>query len=152
MNNIQLRNKIKFLKSIERQKKARTMTKAKLCCGYIYKLVEISSGLVYYGSTRNLENREEGHMSPWNACMSRFFGDFNLYILEYYNNIKTDELLYRELWYITTYKNINCRKPIRIIKYMTPEKLRCYEWNLKNRKEKEKTLQNINYHLRCIKL
>ena len=86
--------------------------------GHIYVIWDIKDhNLVYYGSTKNLEDRIKEHKKMRrNACTSKKIierGNYEYAILESHENIDEYDLVERERWYILNKVCVNKKVPHR---------------------------------------
>jgi hypothetical protein len=85
--------------------------------GHIYMIWDIDDqNLTYYGSTNDFNNRMRQHKDTSNACKSKQIidrGNYEVAILETYENIDEYDLHERERWYILNKPCINKQIPHR---------------------------------------
>jgi hypothetical protein len=84
----------------------------------IYKLVNDTLGLTYYGCTINtLRQRLNGHKNKGNKCSSKILfegeGQVKIYLVEEYPTDNRDLLKMRERWYIENNECVNIGTPGR---------------------------------------
>jgi predicted GIY-YIG superfamily endonuclease len=105
--------------------------------GHIYAIWDCEDhNLIYYGSTKNLEDRIKEHKKRRNACTSKKIierGNYEYTILESHENIDEYDLVERERWYIENKVCVNKCIPHRTIA----------EYRQDNKQEKAK--QNKEY-------
>ena len=85
--------------------------------GHIYAIWDCEDhNLIYYGSTKNLEDRIKEHKKRRNACTSKKIierGNYEYTILESHENIDEYDLVERERWYIENKVCVNKHIPHR---------------------------------------
>ena len=93
--------------------------------GHIYVIWDIEDhNLTYYGSTCNLNRRIYQHKNKTNICTSRQIierGNYEVAILETYENIDKYDLVERERWYIENKPCVNKVVPNRTMKEYSAE-------------------------------
>tara|TARA_R110002153_G_scaffold89045_1_gene218316 strand:- start:131 stop:706 length:576 start_codon:yes stop_codon:yes gene_type:complete len=104
--------------------------------GHIYVIWDIENhNLTYYGSTCNLNSRMKQHKNKTTTCSSSQIierGNYEVAILETYENIDKYDLAERERWYIENKPCVNKRIPNRT-KAETKEKQSEYYQNNKEK-------------------
>jgi len=85
--------------------------------GHIYVIWDIEDhNLIYYGSTNDFKNRMKQHKFKNNVCSSSQIierGNYEVAILETYENIDKYDLVERERWYILNKPCVNKNIPNR---------------------------------------
>ena len=100
----------------------------------IYKLTG-ENGLIYYGSTNDLDVRLSRHQSPSNKCTSRKLGKFTYEIVEYGIPYKHIALI-REGYYIANFTCVNLANPDPWV-YKTSRSDYIINWNIENKEKKK---------------
>jgi predicted GIY-YIG superfamily endonuclease len=87
--------------------------------GHIYVIWDIEDhNLTYYGSTKDIKERICQHKCPSNSCTSKKIierGNYEIAILETYENIDEYDLVERERWYIENKPCVNQVVPHRTL-------------------------------------